>query len=85
LAKIGLNYSRARLELLDKRVKLFDKFFYDIINIKNVLTQLVDLAILWEILLRQLLKSVFKPVSVNIDENAEVQPLSSHCLLFCFW
>jgi hypothetical protein len=85
LAKIGLNYSRARLELLDKRVKLFDKFFYDIINIKNVLTQLVDLAILWEILLRQLLKSVFKPVSVNIDENAEVQPLSSHWLLFCFW
>jgi hypothetical protein len=34
--EIELNYSRMRLELLDKRVRLLDKFFYDIINIKNV-------------------------------------------------
>jgi len=35
------NYSMGRVTLLDKRVKLLNKFFYDIINIKNVLTQLV--------------------------------------------
>jgi len=40
-SKDGLNYSRARVELLDKRVRLLYKFFYDIINIENVLTQFV--------------------------------------------
>jgi len=35
------NYSRGRVTFLDKRVKLLNKFFYDIIDIKNVLTQLV--------------------------------------------
>ena len=41
-SKDGLNYSRARVELLDKRVRLLYKFFYDIINIKNEL-----ICLLW--------------------------------------
>jgi hypothetical protein len=42
-AKIELNYSRGRVKLPYKRVRLLNKFFYDIINIENVLTQLVSL------------------------------------------
>lgn len=41
LTKIVLNYSRGRVKLLYKRVRLLNKFFYDIINIKNVLTKRV--------------------------------------------
>jgi hypothetical protein len=40
-SKDGLNYSRARVELLDERARLLDKFFYDIINIRNELTRLL--------------------------------------------